>query len=336
VNPAAVPAAPAIAPKAEKPPVKPPAKPERPKAEEKAEEGPPEPETMFLNEWPKNEAGWRIHCLYYPPKPNVRKGEEVVPVIAVHGWGGRGAEYDFLARQLQLRGHAVMVPDLRGHGRSTTKLLPDGQLRTIKFDSSKVDDLSEIGDDRARMRDLEAVKRVLVEKNNKGEVNIRLLTVIAADVGCIVSLNWAVRDWSYPETAMTTQGRDVKALVLLTPVLSYKGQAFNQKLITNPPISNLLSIMITVGEKDRKGLPEAMRLHTRLERIRPPVPKDPQQARLAKDLFLIKADTVLAGTRLLDPQLPVNNFIAGFLNLRLVMQRHTLSWAKRESVLGGK
>jgi hypothetical protein len=38
----------------------------------------------------------------------------------------------------------------------------------------------------------------------------------------------------------------------------------------------------------------------------------------------------------LDPQLPVNNFIAGFLNLRLVMQRHTLSWAKRESVLGGK
>jgi pimeloyl-ACP methyl ester carboxylesterase len=323
VKPAAEPAAPAVTPKVEKPPVKPPAKPERPKTEDTKEEAPPEPERMFLD----TKDGWKIHCLYYGPKPKVKKGKEVVPVIAIHGWGGQGGEYDFLARQLQLQGHAVMVPDLRGHGRSTTRRFYTGDMKTIKYTNLTPKDAE------AMVGDLEAVKKFLVQKNNEGEVNIELLALVAAESGCIVALNWAILDWSWPVPLGGKQGQDVKAVVLLTPALTYKGQIFNQKLIVNPPISNLLSIMIAVGEKDKKGLPEATRLHSRLEKLRP-LSKDPEEAKRKKDLFIAKPDTNLAGTQLLVPQLPVHTWIAGFLHIRLVLQRDNFPWAERRSVLG--
>ncbi|WP_306360461.1 alpha/beta fold hydrolase [Nocardia sp. CC227C] len=41
-----------------------------------------------------------------------------VPVVLVHGMGGDGHTWDRFARQLARRGRRVIVPDLRGHGRS--------------------------------------------------------------------------------------------------------------------------------------------------------------------------------------------------------------------------
>lgn len=41
-----------------------------------------------------------------------------VPVVLVHGMGGDGHTWDRFARQLVRRGRRVIIPDLRGHGRS--------------------------------------------------------------------------------------------------------------------------------------------------------------------------------------------------------------------------
>lgn len=47
-------------------------------------------------------------------------GEDVlgVPVVLVHGMGGDGGTWNTFARRLVRRGRRVVIPDLRGHGRS--------------------------------------------------------------------------------------------------------------------------------------------------------------------------------------------------------------------------
>lgn len=45
-------------------------------------------------------------------------GDDPVPVVLVHGMGGDGYTWDRLARDLVSLGRRVIVPDLRGHGRS--------------------------------------------------------------------------------------------------------------------------------------------------------------------------------------------------------------------------
>ncbi len=46
------------------------------------------------------------------------RAASTVPVVLVHGMGGDGHTWDRFARQLARRGRRVIVPDLRGHGRS--------------------------------------------------------------------------------------------------------------------------------------------------------------------------------------------------------------------------
>jgi pimeloyl-ACP methyl ester carboxylesterase len=170
-----------------------------------------------------------IRCTYFPggvfeeprqegeePRFARRPGKEVVPVILLHGWEGGRGEFDFLARMLQRRGHALLAPDLRGHGESTTRRLLTGAQQTVSRDSFRSDDLY------AMVLDVEACKRFLLEKNNLAELNIELLCVIGADLGAAVALNWAQHDWNWPQLPTFKQGRDVKALVLLSPWQSSK------------------------------------------------------------------------------------------------------------------
>jgi pimeloyl-ACP methyl ester carboxylesterase len=208
------PAKPGVAQPPKTPATKPPAA-KTPTAKPKQEDKPPEPVSMSLS----TRDHWQLHCMYYPPQEKIRSGRETVPIILVHGWGGQGSEWNSLAVHLQTLGHASMVVDLRGHGRSTTRRVAGdltGKTETVRYDDLKTDDMGRL------WLDLEAVKSELRKKNDAGEVNLEMLTVIAAEEGCIVALEWAVRDWSWPPTLQGRQGQDVQALILLSPIESFR------------------------------------------------------------------------------------------------------------------
>ncbi|WP_328812704.1 alpha/beta fold hydrolase [Rhodococcus sp. NBC_00297] len=67
------------------------------------------------------------------------------PVVLVHGMGGDGHTWDAFARTLVRRGRRVVVPDLRGHGRS-------GRARSYLF--------GEFGDDLEALLDHLSLTRV--------------------------------------------------------------------------------------------------------------------------------------------------------------------------------
>ncbi len=335
---AATPAAPApvaqppAAPAPGAKPATPPAKPATaPKADatkgDAKDEPPPAPENFFV----RTKDGWNIFCTFYGPKKGVRRGKDVVPIIMLHGWSGQGSEYAELATVLQSWGFASLVPDLRGHGRSVSVIRPNPRTNEPEDKVVKIDDLT-VQDMEGMVFDVEALKKVLVDKNNKAELNIEMLTVVAAEVGTIVALNWAALDWSYPVIPAFKQGQDVKALVLLTPQQTFKRMNANTAL-NHQAISRRLSILIAVGDQQPRDFSEAKRIHSRLEKLRPPVSAE---ERLQKqDLFLIPAPTPLQGTKLLDRALPVGGTVMKFLDLRLLRKLEDFPWTERKNPLGG-
>ena len=136
-------------------PAKPPAA--KPKDGEKKEEKkpPPEPERSSF----ETSDGWKIHYTYYGPQEDIRDGKETVPLIMVHDWGGQGNDYSLLAAGLQTYGHASIVLDLRGHGRSITRFKPiDRVPETVKYDDRRKFTLQ----DRQKIwLDLEGAKEVI-------------------------------------------------------------------------------------------------------------------------------------------------------------------------------
>ena len=300
----------------------------KPGAKEKEEEEkPPAPDSTFL----RTKDGWSIYCTYYGPKEGVRSGKEVVPIILLHGWEGQGSEYGGFAQLLQTHGCAVMVPDLRGHGRSTSARRPDRRTGELLDEVIKVDDLT--SQDLAGMVwDVEAVKKALMERHNKAELNIEMLCIVGADVGAIVAMNWAVMDWSWPVTPAYKQGQDVKGLVLLSPRQSFKGMNSTQAL-ASPVVDRVLSVMVAVGEEDRRAFSDAKRIYSRIERGRATY-KDPAEKRRKLDYFFFTAPTTLQGTRLLSPQLSIFRSVGLFLQWRFFDKADEYPWAERKSPLG--
>lgn len=320
-------AQPAVPPAKKAPPAKGPVSKGKEGDEEKKPPKPPDPERVWL----ETKDGWKIHCTYYGPQPEIRKGKETVPIIMIHGWGGQGSDYSILAAGLQTYGHASIVPDLRGHGRSTDRQLPNGNVETIRHDDAR----KFTKFDRENMHwDIEACKKFLMDKNNREEVNIEMLCVVGAEAGSIIATNWAAVDWSWPQMPAFKQGQDVKALVLLSPRQTFERMNAT-KALAHPAIAQRLSILIAVGEQDRRSYSEAKRIHSRLERARPAPPTKPVDKLRKQDLFFVTAKTLLQGTKLLGPNLPINRNIAGFIDLRLVKKREDLLWAERKNPIGG-
>ena len=115
-----------------------------------------------------------LRAEWFPGKP----GKTTVPVILIHDWAGNRKDLysmaDYLHRE---KGFSVIVPDLRGHGQSTSRKNSDKEIKAKDFRKNDF-----IG----FLEDIEACKRFLVAKNNLGEVNIDLL-VIGAVARCPLS-----------------------------------------------------------------------------------------------------------------------------------------------------
>lgn len=249
-----------------------------------------------------------LKATYYPGT----EGKKTVPIIMLHEYKGSRGDYDELAQLLQKQGHAVVIPDLRAHGGSSTIIGSEREL--------DVDRLTPMQYMRMVEDDVETVKRFLMEENNAGKLNIERLCVIGAEMGAVIAMNWAVLDWSWPVLATGKQGQDVKALVLISPQQTFKGLNATGAL-TNEKFQEKISIYVIVGADRRRDLREAERIVNRIERFHP----DPPREEIAekKTLFFDKYPTSLQGTRMLGEDLALGNIslesrIAAFIKLRLV------------------
>jgi pimeloyl-ACP methyl ester carboxylesterase len=250
--------------------------------------------------------------------------EETVPVLMIHDFGkhNRG-EFHRLALGLQkAAGHAVLTIDMRGHGESTLRKKLDGD-ETLVPDKLKPADFAAM-----IALDLEAAKRFLMAKQHAKELNIdRLVVIGAGQMGSVVALNWTHQDWSWKQTPFLRQGQDVKALVLLSPASGFKTLK-TTPAFTLPYITSGLSVLLVASRTES----EYKQLHNRFNgkgRYKPD-DESPEERGKRQDLFMYPIDTELRGTALLSPELPVNNYILQFINLRVVQRGEDFPWKSRK------
>ena len=246
--------------------------------------------------------------------------------MLLHGLKQSRNDYKDLARALQKSGYAVIVPDLRGHGGSTRRI---GDSRDDTLDAAKMSP-GQFG--LMVTQDMRAVKDFLWQKNNAGELNIDKLCVVGAEMGASVALNFAMLDAVDQERNQVPRpdykvGRFVKALVLISPELSFRGLP-TRKAASYPPVQRDIAVMIVVGKQDAKALSEAKRMYGIFAKSHPEPAGDDKADK--QTLFLGEFDTKLQGTKLLDPKFNLSAVIAEFIQRRLVKSEAAKDWTWKE------
>ena len=297
--------------------------------------------------------GMRLTATFYPSNA----GEEAVPVVLLHMLEGSRADYRDLALSLQSQGHAVLVPDLRGHGDSKTRTrrTPDG--RVIR-ETLNVSSMSRVEFENMVRFDMPRLKQFLLEKNNTRELNIERLSVVGAELGASVALHWTRLDWSIPPEGYKKQGQDIKVLVLISPEWSTQGLPLGsalagaapmlmvrdpqlQRVFKEPDAMNFrvpvpldfrseVSVMITTGNGKSKAVGDAGRLNTILKTYHP------DQNIL--DLIYGTFGTTLQGTKILHAKglllagKTQEEHILRFIELRAV--KRSFKWEERKNPYG--
>lgn len=287
--------------------------------------------------------GLQLKATYYPPiatKIVEVEGKQVVvpkkpvelretiPIIMLHQYKGSRKDFAEAASRLQAKGHAVIVPDLRGHGDSTTFV--NGKLITAA--GLKTNDFTAMG------LDMRAVKSFLMKKNNEGQLNIEKLCIVGAEMGASLAANFAAYDWKrVQQPGARKLGRDVRALVLLSPQISYRGlpmskfSKIDKRLL---PVTRMqwakmhreMSIMIVVGKHGKKPYRAAKVFR---DSIKLKYPAADNAANDDKRLLLFGLETKLQSTDMLNNKaLNAQDDLAHFVNLRLVGKN--FPWTKRD------
>lgn len=285
--------------------------------------------------------GVTLTATFYPST----KKKEAVPVVLLHMLKRSRNDYSGLAAELHKLGHAVLLPDLRGHGDSTSVRgartpLDAGTMSRAEFANMVA-------------YDMQVLRDFLVQRNNAGELNIEKLCVVGAEMGASVALTFTYQDWLRPVQGNKKQGQDVKALVLISPEWTTPGLPPNLPL-TRLPLTSMasdpqlrvvfkdpdavdfnlpvtldfrreVSVYIVCGKGTPKAVANASRLHKMLKRFHP----DPPARRAdERDLFFGTLDTTLQGTKMLGVRgLNLEQRIAWFIELRLV--KRSFPWAER-------
>jgi pimeloyl-ACP methyl ester carboxylesterase len=254
------------------------------------------------------------------------KGKKVVPILLLHGLKQSRKDFVDLAKGLQAHGFAVIVPDLRGHGESKRR---KGTSRDDVLDAAKMPP-AQFG--AMVTEDMKAVKDFLWEKNNAGELNIDKLCIVGSEMGASVALGLAAFDAIGYGSGQAYYGprklgRFVKAVVLISPKWSIPGLPLVD-VMKVPTVQSDIAIMILVGKTEIKSLRDAKQIYNKFE----PWHSDVSGETEAEDRTLIlgKLDTNLQGTKLLDPKFNVQDYIADFVDRRLIKSDASREWTWKE------
>lgn len=277
-----------------------------------AEKEIPEPEAIQLV---TKKTGLQMNAMYFGS--NLKK--EAAPIILLHPWEEQGALYYKFAKELQTMGYAVLVPDLRGHGKSIQAAAArDGKVDITKM--GKVDYGFIVAED------MEALKGFLLREHNEGNLNIELLSVIGVGEGAMFGTLWAVNDWSFPALPGMKQGQDVKALVLISPVMSMKGM--NAENTLKNPIFRQLSFFLVAGTSSGSS-----RNLGRMLKILEKSHTYDQKNLDASTLWLAEPDTSLEMAQFVNKQPGLSKAVDNFLSKRVSSYAKQLPWAERKQKL---
>lgn len=232
------------------------------------------------------------------PKP---ANEAPVILIIPHDKGSK-QDYDALAREFQSAGSAVIVPDLRGTGKSNKRLVKTvqgGQVvvgNTVPVTATRPQDFIAMVE-----IDLEKIKTEMVKLHNAGEFNIRRLCVVGVESGAVLAINWSLlKDWTWPDLTTGPQAKDVRGLILVSPRWNHKGLVIN-KAIEQGEFIKFIPTLMMVGSKDNTFANDTKRLHDQFERYLPLPPNaTDKEIEEQKKLFYFKYDTTLQGFKLLN------------------------------------
>jgi len=253
-------------------------------------------------------------------------GEEAAPLILLHALHGNRNDFREFALYLQReKDFAVIVPDLRGHGESTQQELPTGEMVRLSDNRLRPHDFAAMA-----QRDVEAVKRLLIRHNNAGELNIERLGIVGAEMGALVAIEWAYQDWIADSLPTIKQGRDVRALALLSPMSHFK--TLDSRWLTQPPLRGQIALQIIAGASDSDGLRDARSIYNLVRRSYLNGGSDEPAANQQDKLFFdVGYDTSLHGAKMLGKKLGLEERIARFFELQLV--EPDLPWKERKSPL---
>jgi len=270
--------------------------------------------------------GLKMAMRYYPGP----KSRQTIPIILIHGWKGQGSDFHRLADHLQRQGYSVLVPDLRGHGESTSVKIPGKQdAITLKAEKMRKNDLQLI----VRF-DLETTKSYLMKRHKQEELNVNALTIIGAEMGAMVAAYWTVQDWSWPQYPGVKQGQDVQAVVMLSPLQGFKGITI-QPPFEQPALREKVSLFLVYGQNDSKASASVRRIRKSLKRYRQFDFDTDEEDRKERDVYVKGMDTTLQGTDLLtDQQLPTAKWIAMFIERRVKdRMEDEFPWSERTNPL---
>ncbi len=149
-----------------------------------------------------------------------------------------------LAEYLQGLGYAVLTFDLRGQGANARRPLSDR-------------DWVEMIDD------LQAAYLFLVDRHNRGELNLAKLGVIALGEGANLAAAWA----HLPGGAVSQEGRvtDVAGLALVSPLP--QGEGYNFTTLMNA-LAPRIPILLMAGERDAPSHEAIKKVRANIEKTR--------------------------------------------------------------------
>lgn len=175
--------------------------------------------------------GTQLAVMYYPSK----LGTSAPVLLMVHEKGRSSKDFEEpitelrgknLAEYFQNEGYAVVAFDFRGHGANPRRALGAQDWRKT-------------------MEDLQEVYQFLVDRNNRGELNLSKFGVLALGEGANLAAAWA----SQPAGAVSSEGRvsDLATLVLVSPLSEGEGYRLEPLIAALAP---RLPLMILAGERD--------------------------------------------------------------------------------------
>jgi pimeloyl-ACP methyl ester carboxylesterase len=211
--------------------------------------------------------GEKIAAWYYPPptpEEDAKPKNRPPAAILLHDLEGSHEELEPVAKAIQEAGCGVLAIDLRGHGDSRFEGAEDARrLKKQHFDRMAISIGGQKRDQATEYGDVEAGRRWLRDKA-ASDVDVGRLFVVGSGLGGTVAANWAAADWAWPDIATGPQGRDVRALVLISPVFTSRGFSIAPALQAEP-LKRSGRVLILAGNQDR----DATRIFDQLKKLRP-------------------------------------------------------------------